>query len=69
MCVIGWSRSYRRSLQRFYERREVRYMEFLWPAFHLVHDLDDMRKNAYGRYYTQEKPLTLAAVKDDSPGI
>lgn len=57
------------SLQRFYERREERYVELLWPAFHLVHDLDDTRQNEYGRYYTQKKPLTLAALKDDSPGI
>lgn len=46
------------SLQRFYERREDRYIELLWPAFHLVYDLDDTRQNAYGRYYTQKKPLT-----------
>ena len=57
------------SLQRFYERREERYMELLWPAFHLVHDLDDTRENAYGRYYTQKKPLTLAALDNDLPGI
>jgi hypothetical protein len=57
------------SLQRFYERREERYLELLWPAFHLVHDLDDTHENAYGRYYTQKKPLTIAALKDDSPGI
>jgi hypothetical protein len=57
------------SLQRFYEQREERYMELLWPAFHLVHDLDDTRKNAYGRYYTQKKPLILAALENDSPGI
>jgi hypothetical protein len=57
------------SLQRFYERQEDRYLDLLWPSFHLVHDLDDTRKNAYGRYYTQKKPLTLAAVKKDTPGI
>jgi hypothetical protein len=57
------------SLQRFYERREERYMELLWPAFNLVHDLDDTRKNPYGRYYTQKKPLTLAALENDLPGI
>ena len=37
-------------------------MELLWPAFHLVHDLDDTRRTYYGVYYTQKKPLSLAAV-------
>jgi len=55
------------SLQRFYERGESRYMELLWPAFHLVRDIDDTRENKYGEYYTQKKPLTTAAKK--TPGI
>ncbi len=50
------------SLQRFYERQEDRYVALLWPAFHLVHDLDDTRRARYGVYYTQKKPLSLAAV-------
>jgi len=57
------------ALQRFYERREDRYVDLLWPAFHMVYDLDDTRKSAYGRYYTQKKPLTLAALDNDLPGI
>lgn len=57
------------SLQRFYERREDRYLEFLWPQFSLVHDLDDKRENPYGCYYTQKRPLTLAAFDEDLPGI
>ena len=57
------------ALQRFYERREDRYVELLWPSFHMVYDLDDTRKNAYGRYYTRKKPLTLAAIDNDLPGI
>jgi hypothetical protein len=56
------------SLQRFYERGESRYLDFLWPAFRLIRDVDDTRKNKYGEYYTQKKPLTIAA-KNDSPGI
>ena len=56
------------ALQRFYERREDRYIEFLWPACHLVHDLDDTRQAIYGVYYTQKKPLTIAAF-DGLPGI
>ena len=57
------------SLQRFYERREDRYLELLWNSFRLVHDLDDTRKTPYGVYYTRKKPLTLAALDNDSPGI
>jgi hypothetical protein len=49
------------SLQRFYERREDRYLEFLWPRFRLVHDIDDQRRDAYGVYYTSRKPLSIAA--------
>ncbi len=32
-------------------------------------DLDDTRQDAYGVYYTQKKPLTLAAMENDLPGI
>lgn len=57
------------SLQRFYERKEDRYLNLLWSSFSLVHDLDDTHKNAYGVYYTRKKPLTLAALDNDLPGI
>jgi hypothetical protein len=57
------------SLQRFYERREDRYLELLWNSFRLVHDLDDTRKTPYGVYYTRKKPLTLAALDNDLPRI
>jgi hypothetical protein len=57
------------SLQRFYERREDRYVELLWNSFRLVHDLDDTRTTRYGVYYTRKKPLTLAALENDAPGI
>ncbi len=51
------------SLQRFYERKEDRYLKLLWSSFSLVHDLDDTRKNPYGVYYTRKKPLELAALE------
>jgi hypothetical protein len=51
------------ALQRLYERGEDRYVELLWPAFRLVHDLDDTREARYGVYYSQKKPLTLAALE------
>ena len=53
------------ALQRLYERREERYVATLWAAFRLVYDVDDTRQTQYGVYYTQKKPLTLAAL----PGI
>ena len=56
------------ALQRLYERSEDRYVELLWPAFRLVHDLDDTRQARYGVYYSQKKPLKLAAL-EDLPGI
>jgi hypothetical protein len=56
------------SLQRFYERREDRYLEYMWPAFRLVIDIDDTRKTQYGAYYTQQRPLTLDAL-EESQGI
>lgn len=52
------------SLQRFYEKREDRYLEFLWPQFRMVNDLDDTRKSSYGVYYDKKRPLTLAAFDD-----
>ncbi len=56
------------ALQRLYERGEDRYLQFAWPAFRLVHDVDDTRQAEYGVYYTQKKPLTLAAL-GRAPGI
>ena len=54
------------ALQRLYERGEDRYVDLLWPAFSLVHDLDDTREARYGVYYSQKKPLTLAALESSS---
>ena len=56
------------ALQRFYERREERFLTLLWPSFRLVHDLDDTRQARYGVYYTKKRPLTLAAL-ESLPGI
>jgi hypothetical protein len=49
------------ALQRFYERGESRYLDYLWLLFRLVRDIDDTRRNKYGEYYTQKKPLIKAA--------
>ena len=51
------------ALQRLYERGEDRYLTYLWQAFGLVHDIDDTRKTDYGVYYTQNKPLTVGALR------
>ncbi len=50
------------ALQCLYERREERYVEYLWPAFSLVHDVDDTRRARYGVYYTQKRRLTVATM-------
>jgi len=57
------------SLQRFYELREDRFVDLLWPSFRLVHDLDDTRKARYGSFYTQKRPLTIAVLENSLPGI
>lgn len=50
------------ALQRLYERGEDRYLAYLWKAFGIVHDIDDTRQTDYGVYYTQNRPLTAAAL-------
>lgn len=50
------------ALQRLYEMGEDRYLTYIWPACHLVQDIDDKRIAGYGSYYTQKKPLNAAAL-------
>lgn len=52
------------ALQRLYEKHEDRYVQFLWPKFSLVRDLDDTRLASYGVYYTKKKPLISAALAE-----
>jgi hypothetical protein len=56
------------ALQRLCERREDRYVEYLRPAFRMVHDLDDTRQSRHGVYYTKKRPL-IAAALEELPGI
>lgn len=49
------------ALQRFYERREDRYLELIWPHVGEIHDLDRVAEGRRGVIYTKQKPLTLAA--------
>ena len=51
------------ALQRTFEKHEDRFLRLLWPQCSLVIDADDSREKEYGRYYTQQRPLTAAALK------
>ncbi len=57
------------ALQRLYERGEVRFIQTVWPAVSLVHDVDDTRERPYGEYYTQDRPLDATAIKKRMSGI
>ncbi|MDB6030909.1 MAG: hypothetical protein JWM16_1247 [Verrucomicrobiales bacterium] len=52
------------ALQRTFERHEDRFLQLLWPQCSLVVDADDTRAKGYGAYYTKQKPLTAAALKE-----
>jgi hypothetical protein len=47
------------ALQRCYEKREDRYLEYVWPLYHLIIDVDDRRQKQTGMYYSQREPLKL----------
>jgi hypothetical protein len=53
-----------RAVQRTFEKHEDRFLRLLWPRCSLVIDADDSREKGYGRYYTQQRPLTAAALKE-----
>lgn len=57
------------SLQRLYERHEARFVEYLWPSFGVVLDIDDKREKGYGIYYSQERRLTVEELNKRKPGI
>ncbi len=46
-------------LQRLLERREERYFMAVAEHFSVILDLDDLRHNRYGEYFTRRNPLTL----------
>ena len=52
------------ALQRCYERREDRYIRYLWPKVRRIHDIDDRRQNSYGVYYSQKNPLEADKLPD-----
>jgi len=53
------------ALQRAFVQGEDRYTRYIWNSVGLIHDVDDRRENNYGAYYTEERPLTAAAIKRD----
>ena len=52
------------ALQRFYERREERFLELIWPQVGEIHDLDRVEGGKRGIFYTTRKPLNLAAFEE-----
>lgn len=52
------------ALQRFYERREERFLELIWPQVGEIHDLDRIEEGKRGVFYTRKKPLNLAAFEN-----
>lgn len=47
------------ALQRMLERAETRYFDYLRPAYRLILDRDDTRRQRYGEFYTaSSNPLT-----------
>lgn len=49
------------ALQRFYERREERFLESIWHQVGEIHDLDRIADGKRGVFYTKKRPLNLAA--------
>lgn len=57
------------ALQRFYERREERYLDLIWPQVGEIHDLDRLETGRRGVFYNRQRPLNLAAFEKKKPGI
>lgn len=50
------------ALMRFYEKREDRYLDYLWSQFKVVVDLSDKRKTGAGMHYSQKRRLSLTSI-------
>ena len=48
------------ALQRFYERKEDRFLELIWPQVSEINDLDIVHERRTGALFTQKRPLTLS---------
>ncbi len=45
------------ALQRYYEKCEERYLDYIWSSVGLIHDLDDQTNYPSGEYYNSKNPL------------
>jgi hypothetical protein len=52
------------AVQRFYERREERFLELIWPQVGEIHDLDRVENGRRGVFYARRKPLNVAAFEE-----
>lgn len=57
------------ALQRFYERREDRFLDLIWSQVAEIRDLDQLENGRRGVSYTKQKPLNLAAFEKKGRGI
>lgn len=53
------------ALQRFFEKEETRFYEYLQDDFRLIMDLDDKRNKEYGEWYSDRNKLDLKKIKLD----
>jgi len=52
------------ALTRMYVNRESRFIELLQPSIRLIIDIDDVRKNVKGEYYSARNPISLVKIPD-----
>lgn len=51
------------ALQRLYEKREDRYMVYIWDICQSIYDVDDTRLYHNGVYYDAKNPISLSVLK------
>jgi len=51
------------ALQRFYEKGETRFFDYVQNDFRLIMDLDDKRNKEYGEWYSDKNKLDLKKIK------
>jgi len=52
------------ALQRFYEKKEARFLELIWEKVGCIHDIDNRAKSPLGEYYTKKKPLNFSGFNE-----
>lgn len=53
------------ALQRLFEKKEIRFYEYIKQDYRLIMDLDDKRKKEYGEWYSDLNILELKKLKPD----